>query len=190
MAGLKRTIAISDKVREATTALTARDGKTCLQKLDEIATIDASMASSYDMYRGQCEMISGRCEQGLRRLKATKLYAEQALEHFKTTYCPASSLSSPKDRLKAIWLQAGTGKTAEQCRAFESQLTQVLASFGSEKPDATAVGGAWSTIGSCWVNAGDCTEARRIAGKTVPADKLDAYMENWLGSARDRLCKK
>ncbi len=193
LAGLKKTIAVSDKVNEATTALRERDGKKCLQKLDEAAAIDAEQTSSYDLYRAQCEMLAGRCEQGVARIKRSKTFGQNAdalAEQFRSMYCPASSVSSPKDKLKSIWLQAAQSRTADECKKHEAQLKQVLASFGSEKPDTTAVAGAWSAVGTCWVNAGDCTEARRIVAATMPADRVDAYMENWIGGAKDRLCKK
>jgi hypothetical protein len=192
LAGLKKTIAASDKVREASAALQARDGKKCLAKLDEAEAID-KVTGSMPLYRAQCEMLSGKCEAGARRIQASKLYGantDQMVETLRSMYCPASSTAAPKDRLKAIWHQASTGGSAEKCAQYEAQLKSTLASFGAEKPDPTAVSGAWSSVANCWVMAGSCTDGRRVAANFIPADRLDAYMENWIGAAKDKLCKK
>jgi hypothetical protein len=192
LAGLKRSIAASDKVREATAALQARDGKKCLAKLDEAEAIDKNTGSN-PLYRAQCEMLAGKCEAGARRIQASKIYGantEQMVEQLRGMYCPASATATPKDRLKAIWLQASTGGSAEKCASYESQLKSTLASFGAEKPDSTAVMGAWSSVANCWVMTGSCSDGRRVAANFIAADRLDAYMENWIGQGKDKLCKK
>ncbi len=193
LAGMKRGIMLSEMVRDATNALSARDGKKCLAKLDEIVAIEPSNASSLELYRGQCEMLVGRCAEGARRIKASGSLganADQLAEMYRGMYCPVSSTASAKEQVKSIWLQAGAAGTAEKCAAYEAQLEKALAASKGEKVDASAVTGAWSAIGSCWVGVGDCTRARAAALRFIGPERIDDYMENWIGGVKAERCKR
>jgi tRNA A-37 threonylcarbamoyl transferase component Bud32 len=192
---LERSARVQRLTTEASEALHARDGKTCLKKLDEAAVINPDSVTWLRTSRAPCEMLVGRCDEGVRLLKAEKnlgANAQALADNYRSLYCPIGSKGSgtPQERLKAVWLQAGAPpSTVARCKQFEAELGRAIKDHGKDPVDATAVTGAWHTIAVCYVNADDCKSAGDIIGRSIPEEKREEHVKKWLASTHPKCAK-
>lgn len=61
--------AVAELYNSALRKTAAGDGKGCLADLDRVRTLDADMDDSNGATRAQCEMLAGRCKEGMKRYR-------------------------------------------------------------------------------------------------------------------------
>jgi len=174
--------------------LRTKDGKKCMALIAEAKKLAPHIVSGLSTTIATCEMMSGKCDQGVQRVaneknlgSSSKLVAEQ----MRAQYCPASSSqSTPQERLKSVFFQAGSGPfTAARCEQFVAQTEKAIKDHGSEKPDGTVMSGAWSSTAMCFAWVGNCARAKQIMGKLISGLESEEKIAKWVKQAHPNCAK-
>ena len=92
-------------------AVSKRDARTCAALDIKIDHRARSSTNGYQLYRAQCLMLQGRCEEGRGVLRAEqrRLYGEDATDAFiaqvADLYCPWEQTDDPHERLRRLGTQ-------------------------------------------------------------------------------------
>ena len=157
-----------------------KDGSGCLMDLDRMDKLDPKAAArgNYDMIRAQCEMLSGKCDQGKKRLRifmertSPQLDAQQldsSVSMQASMYC-GKNQGSPRE----IAMRARTGmydayrkkKSATACaeigRALMSALPTWKPADEDEEREKKGAYGMFKDVADCMAQyGGDCAEAAK-----------------------------
>ncbi len=180
--------------KSAQTKMNSRDGKGCLAELDQHDKLEPKHKSTDPksdraLLRGQCLMLSGKCDAG-KQLARKSLEANQSAamgpEHvdrvvdaFASLHCQGAM--QPRDALlKALQdLQQGaymTKKDVASCKKAYDDAKRLLATVKPRDDDDTQVVNAPKSIyhmgANCAARAGDCAVAWTIFQDGYPAESL------------------
>ena len=110
-----------------------REGAACLAALDEVKEWPGDMAEMADRIRGDCLMLTGRCDAGKKLLEPIYMHDKRQAEKLRTVMldrrvlemCPMRSIPTLSGRIHAVLMQADNAshKHPGWCR----QLTPTLA---------------------------------------------------------------
>lgn len=203
-----------DHADAARVKMNARDGKGCLAELDQHDKLDprpaglSTNSSSYwAMTRGQCLMLSGKCDAGkdvyrkaLEKSAGANMGPEQldkAVDAWAGMNCQGGSMQ-PRDQLsKAIMeLQQGafmTKKTPAQCQAAYDTVKRVGPTVKPRDDDdkqqiENQMKGLVSMGPSCFARAGDCASARKVLKEQMPTQS-DDNITRMLPSLTNKKCQ-
>lgn len=164
------------------------DGPGCLQDLDALLASDPRHTEQQVVLRSQCEMLSGKCQEGKQRVDAWFAYqmntpAEQrvrTVEALASMYCRGGNMTD-RDRLLAAHYQLTQGAYVSQLSSAECQSAyqtartlapKVPPRSADDTPISTLPKSLFHTAASCFARAGDCSAARRAFDESYPQDAL------------------
>ncbi len=181
-----------DQIRELITGATdkaaAGDGKGCLADLDALKAVDAKTEATLNYTRGQCEMLSGKCQAGKQRLvaffkvekKETAARAQENADAAATQFCKGVDMSD-RDKLIAAITALGQASAADKptVAACKGPIETIKSLVGKVKPrdsSDTQVSTAGQLVGSygprCLGAAGDCTGARKLFDSSYSDEQM------------------
>ncbi|NUP12310.1 MAG: protein kinase [Polyangiaceae bacterium] len=173
---------------QASKAMLAKDGKKCLEHLGKARAIQPTVIDGMSTMRATCEMLIGKCSDGVARIKGDPNLgagASGVADQMRATYCPADSKqSTPEERLKAVGFQAGAPPfTKARCEQFNTQANQAIKDHGAKTPDATSVTMARTNVAMCFAWVGDCQRTATLIGGMLPAEGRDEKVKKWVRAA-------
>jgi hypothetical protein len=158
-----------------------KDGPGCILDLDRMAKLDpkGEARGNYTMVRAQCEMLSGKCEQGKKRYRtwleavspgmdATQL--DTAVSFSASTNC-GKNQGTPREIVMrartAIYDAARKKKSATACAEIGRQLLTTLPQWKpadeDEEREKKGAGNMLKDVADCMAqNGGDCAEATKF----------------------------
>jgi serine/threonine protein kinase len=150
-------------------ALLRRDGVACIAALDRMpGNLPAATKMSFEMQRGQCEMLRGDCERGIKRVDAA-LEAQGYPTNGKALavgYCP---IEGPIDqRVERLATQAYGVTTPALCKRLAGPAKSVANDVTDARQKAQ-VGIALRILGRC---VDDCAEAEALWKRAHELDQL------------------
>ncbi len=185
----------------ANAKMNAGDGKGCLAELD---TYDATgpqhpstdPRSSFAYLRGQCLMLSGKCQAGKELLRKTygsthaiamggPEQVERSVDAMVMIYCVGGD-ATPRDQLlRALYaLQQGayiTKKDAAFCKKAHDDVKRLAKTVKPRDDEDTQVEDGtkvvYFTAAQCFARAGDCDQAWKAYQDGYPMETLDAIKD-------------
>jgi hypothetical protein len=165
------------------------DGLGCLQDLDQLLSVAPTHAQQQIALRAQCEMLSGHCQDGKRRIddwyrEQLAMPTEQRLrmtDALASMYCRGGD-QTPRDRLLGAQhrLMQGaysTERSVAECQADYQTARTLAPQVPPRDADDTLVSSIPKSLfhiaANCFARAGDCAAARRAYEESYPADSLD-----------------
>ena len=143
-------------------AILKRDGMTCLAAVNALPTnVPPMVAYNIDLHRGQCEMLRGDCEKGIKRVDTAMegMGSPPNGEAIALANCP---VTGPYEvRFKRLVAQAHTAKTPALCRTYV-QPAKTLAGEATAANEKVTIGGVLRQLGRCIGDGGDCAEAEAL----------------------------
>lgn len=166
------------------------DGAGCLADLDALAKLDPALGERQAVTRGQCEMLTGRCQAGKARISAwyqrevamTKARADESAEQLAAIRCRGGDESDRDRLLGALHELTDAAYINPRDPAYcEARLVQARKLFAKVPPrdanDHQISGGRqalFHTAAACFVKAGDCSRAYATYSDLFPRGGLDA----------------
>ncbi len=179
---------VQDLYSSASRKMNHGDGPGCLQDLDRLAASDPRQAHQMSMMRGQCEMLSGRCQEGKQRIDAWLSYQQntppeqrvRTVEAMAGMYCRGGNMND-RDRLLAAHHQLMQGAymrqmTSAECQAAYQTARSLMHKVPPRDADDTQISSMpkslFHTAANCFARAGDCGAARRAFEEGYPQQSL------------------
>lgn len=183
-----------DHADTARTKMNSRDGKGCIAELDQHDKLDprplglSTNSGSYlASVRGQCLMLSGKCDAGkevyrkaLEKQAGANMSPEQldkSVDAWAGMNCQGGSMS-PRDQVQkaTMDLQAGaftSKKTSAQCQAAYDTIKRVAPTIKPRDDDdaeqiKNQMKGLVASAPRCFARAGDCASAIKVLKAEMP----------------------
>ena len=166
---------IRERIDAAVKKTDAGDGAGCLAELDALKALDPATEADLAYNRGQCEMLSGKCQAGKARIlnflkkKDTPAKAAEGADAAAMLYCKGGDMSD-RDKLVAAITALGVAVAAEKktVAGCKGPIDTIKSLVGKVKPrdDSDPVATAPTMLANyswqCVAGAGDCAGARKL----------------------------
>lgn len=164
------------------------DGVGCLSDLDQLVAADPRHDQHTQYMRGQCEMLSGKCQVGKQRIDAYMAYQNNTpveqrvriVEAMASMHCRGGDMTD-RDRLLSANHRLMQGAymqtlTSAECAAAHDTARALMKKVPPRDADDTTISNLpkslYFTAANCFARAGDCKGARRAFEQGFPQDSL------------------
>lgn len=163
-------------------------GKECLEALDEVEGLSEEMALHMQVVRGQCEMLTGKCQGGKSRI--SKWYVEEAAFSQERANTVAESIgsmrcrggdSTDRDEILRALTELSDGaymnkRSSKWCKERIDVVRSLKDKVTPEEYDDTQLSGGvqalFYTGAACFARAEDCSGALEVYREFFPKDGI------------------